>query len=210
MYILSEFTLLIIILIGIFNFNNDILNIIKFIPIFINLIVSFNRKVDINLRLGIISTIIADVFFLLFDIHLYGVLFFFIGQIFYYLYLNNSKNKFIYFLMFLNIIGVLIFKNMIIEACFYGLLEIINIYKCHKLSRKDKKINKFKYGLILLLLCDITIGLRQLFTLDNNIKLILDASEWLFYIPSQILVVLYIDSNKKIKKYILKKYSDIK
>lgn len=193
LYIFIELLILLVILIGKFFINESILNIIKFISILINLIVVINKKS--YLKICIFFTLIADLFFLIIDNHSIGISIFILVQVLYYLYLNN--NKILLNISFINILIVLILQNKIlmIESIIYGVIQLINIYNYHKESKINKKLNILKYSLILLFLCDLSILFKSIIKI-NIFNITLDIVEWLFYIISQMIVTIYIKSNK--------------
>lgn len=195
LYIFIELLILFIILLGKLFINESILNIIKFIPIIINLIVIFNKKNN-YLKLCIFFTLIADLFFLIIDIHSIGISFFILVQVFYFLYLKDNKKLFIF--SFINIIISLILQNniLLIESILYGIIQLINIYNYHKETKINKKINILKYSLILLFLCDLSILFKSIINKDIFI-ITLDIVEWLFYIISQMIVTIYIIKSNK-------------
>ena len=195
LYIFIELLILFIILLGKLFINESILNIIKFIPIIINLIVIFNKKNN-YLKLCIFFTLIADLFFLIIDIHSIGISFFILVQVFYFLYLKDNKKLFIF--SFINIIISLILQNniLLIESILYGIIQLINIYNYHKETKINKKKNILKYSLILLFLCDLSILFKSIINKDIFI-ITLDIVEWLFYIISQMIVTIYIIKSNK-------------
>ena len=195
LYIFIELLILFIILLGKLFINESILNIIKFIPIIINLIVIFNKKNN-YLKLCIFFTLIADLFFLIIYIHSIGISFFILVQVFYFLYLKDNKKLFIF--SFINIIISLILQNniLLIESILYGIIQLINIYNYHKETKINKKINILKYSLILLFLCDLSILFKSIINKDIFI-ITLDIVEWLFYIISQMIVTIYIIKSNK-------------
>lgn len=194
LYIFIELLILLVILIGKFFIKESILNIIKFIPILINLIVVINKKS--YLKLCIFFTLIADLFFLIIDNHSIGISIFILVQVLYYLYLKD--NKLLLNISFINILIVLILQNKIlmIESIIYGLIQLINIYNYHKESKINKKINILKYSLILLFLCDLSILFKSIIKI-NIFIITLDIVEWLFYIISQMIVTIYIIKSNK-------------
>lgn len=194
LYIFIELLILLVILIGKFFINESILNIIKFIPILINLIVVINKKS--YLKICIFFTLIADLFFLIIDNHSIGISIFILVQVLYYLYLKD--NKLLLNISFINILVVLILQNKIlmIESIIYGLIQLINIYNYHKESKINKKLNILKYSLILLFLCDLSILFKSIIKI-NIFNITLDIVEWLFYIISQMIVTIYIIKSNK-------------
>ena len=194
LYILLQLVFLALIVICKINISDvTLLNVLKFLPIILNLFFSFSKKVDSKLRFGLLVTVIADYCFLFMHECALGISFFVLVQITYYLYLNQSKNRLLVFLSVINLILVFILKKdlLIFEAIIYFSLIIFNIIKSNKISKLDKNIKLVKYSLILLLLCDLCIGVKYVFSLSNNFEILLDLLEWLFYIPSQTILLVY-------------------
>lgn len=194
LYIFTEFLFLVLIIINKLSVGDIFLiSIFKFVPILLNILFSFIKKVDEKLRFALLVTAIADFIFLFIDNCTLGISFFVLVQIIYYLYLSKSKNKVILFLSLINIMLVFLFqeKLLIIESIIYSLFILVNIFKSCKLSKTDKEIKLVKYSLILLLLCDLCIGVKYIFDLNNNLEILLNILEWLFYIPSQMVLVIY-------------------
>ena len=191
LYILTEIVFLIFILIGINKIdNNIILNILKLLPILTNLVFSLSKKIDIKLRMVLIITVIADYIFYFLDNCLIGMYIFVLIQLLIYIYLYKTNYKLLITIGLLDIILIIIFKDkaLYINAIFYFLLSLINIIKSYKLSKKESNIKVLTYSLILLLLCDICIGINYL---TNNSYLLVSILEWLFYIPSQVVLTIY-------------------
>ena len=191
LYIFIEFTLLILfILFKILKFSNEILNIFRIIPIIINLLVVFNKNVNRRLKLALIISLIADIFFLYVNSCPLGISLFIVVQLIYHFYLNNKNNSFIFLLSILNILLVLKlnYKILIIEGVIYGIISILNITKATILSKNDNSIKYFKYSLIILFLCDICILTKFIY---KDI-FIIDILERLFYNTSQVILVIYV------------------
>ncbi len=198
-YLLLQLIFLILFVIGKVN-NTEILilNIFKYLPILLNLLFSFTKRIDVRLKLGLLFTAIADYCFLFINNYTLGVAFFILVQTFYYLYIRKSREKILIFFSTLNIVLVLVFNEnlLIVEAIIYSIFMISNILKLFKLSKLDNDIKLLKYSLILLLLCDLCIAIKYVFNLNYNIRIILDLVEWICYIPSQVILIIY--SLKKI------------
>ena len=191
LYILTEIVLLIMILIG-FNKidNNIILNILKLLPIITNLVFSLYKKININLRIILIVTVIADYIFFFLNNCLVGMMLFILIQLLIYIYLYKTDYKLLITTCLIDIILLIIFKNKLlyINAIFYFFISLNNIIKSYKLSKKDSNIKILNYSLIILLLCDICILIKFL---TNNYNYLLNMLELLFYIPSQVLLTIY-------------------
>lgn len=192
-YILLQLISLILIINKISVGNVLFLSIYKFVPILLNLLFCFSKKVNSKLRLAIFFTAIADFCFLFINNCVLGISFFVLVQLVYYLYMKESNNKLLFILSFINILLACFFakKILYLEVGIYAILILTNIIKASKLSKKDKDYNLLKISLILLLLCDLCIGVKYVFNLGKNIDVYVDTFEWLFYIPSQIILEIY-------------------
>lgn len=194
LYVFIEFLLLILIIVGSISFDNlFFFNIIKFLPTLITLLFSLSNKNDKRLRFSFLMATIAAFCFLLLDDCTLGISLFVIVQIFNLLYLTNSKKKVLLILSIINLISVFIFnsKILLIEVLIYTLLISFNIFKSFKLEKKDINFSLVKKSLIFLLICDICIAVKFLFSLSTNIELIVNLTEWIFYVASQILMAIY-------------------
>ena len=194
LYMILQLFSLTLIIINKINFGNVLfLNIYKFVPILLNLLLCISKKVNSKLRLVIFFTTIADFCFLFINNCVLGISFFVLVQLIYYLYMKESNNKLLFVLSFINILLAWFFakKILYLEVGIYAILILTNIIKASKLSKKDKDYNLLKISLILLLLCDLCIGVKYVFNLGKNIDVYVDIFEWLFYIPSQIILVIY-------------------
>lgn len=194
LYILLQLIFLVLIVVCKINVSDVLLlNIFKFAPVILNLLFSFSKKVDNRLRFGLLAAAVADYCFSFMNNCTLGVSFFVLVQIAYYSYLKRSKNTILIFLSVINLVLVFIFKEdlLIVETIIYSLLSVLNIFTSNKLSKTDKSIKLVKHSLILLLLCDLCIGIRYIFDLSNDFELLFELLEWLFYIPSQIVLLVY-------------------
>lgn len=195
LYIFIQIICMIFICIGNFNFSNVyLLELVKYLLILINLMVCTNKKINIKLKLIFLFIAIADLFFLFFDSCLLGTVFFIIVQLLYMDYLINIKNKYIYLLPIINLVFALIFKEKIIilESVIYGILLFSNILLINKKEETNNSKQILKKSLCFLLICDIIIASRFIFSFESNFILnILDSFEWIFYLISQIYLVIY-------------------
>ena len=194
LYILFQLVFLILIVIFKMNINSIfLLNIFKILPIILNLLFSFTKKINSKLRLALFFKMIADLSFLFMNNCVLGISFFLLIQLIYYSYINKSNNKLVFILSFINILlGLLLNKQILyFEVGVYLLLILVNILRSYKLSKTNKNIKLVSYSLLLLLLFDLCIGIKYIFNLNHNIEIIFDMLEWIFYIPSQIIIVVY-------------------
>ena len=197
-YLLVEILLLIIYILLRLNITNiTIISVIKFLPIFINFIFCLYRKIDRKLLFALFFTLLADFNFMFPFNNCLGVAFFVLVQVIYCIYLTN-KYYLLILLSLINIIFVLIFdrKILIIETVIYALLIISNIIRIFFLSKKSNNLKIFFYSILLLLCCDLSILIKQKFTIGIDLEVLFDILEWIFYIPSQIFLVLYSNKNK--------------
>lgn len=191
-YIFTEITLLFLFCIT-RPFTNDIcyLQKINLLPILINFIYIFPKKVDKRLKISLTLPLVADYIFLYTPNKTLGISCFILIQIGYYLYLRKKPKNTLYLFGLCNIvISFLSNKLLKIEGIIYALLSITNIYFVCKKSLKEKKEKRLKYGLILLAICDTCIATKYFFKKENS-KWILDIIERICYTISQLLLLLY-------------------
>ena len=176
--------------------------------------------------IAIFCTLLAD-FFLLFTVHYpIGIFIFCIVQLLYHFYLFGS-NKLAQYLIIpsLGTVIVLLFLNVspmwvtylqanvavVVPACFYILLLLINIVTCVFSKRvKGKQRFLLLLGFLLLFVCDLQVGYSNIYdTLDvANHSLLRKLYEisclgmWIFYLPSQILLISNLNSNIKQRNFI--------
>jgi len=182
----------------------------------------------ICLRVALFFTIISDLFILLLDYYLYGVLTFIIVQQLYGIKIDIEEepkdlrvNK-EFLQVLLPRIGIQIFvtaiicillngkgfilEKLLIITVFYFISLVTNVFRAVKLAFYGKKECSnwlFAIGMILFLLCDISVGLFNLseyVTLYDEMNVILYSISsilmWTFYAPSQVLIALSAKSNK--------------
>ncbi|MBR2070275.1 MAG: hypothetical protein IJ981_02500 [Clostridia bacterium] len=154
-------------------------------------------------------TLLADYFLLVKnDNYLLGVSLFVIVQIFYRLRLilvfdkDNKANVKPYITAFCVFATVIIaFKDkLIVVVLTYFLFLLSNVIKafCITYKTKSKRALAFLVGLVLLALCDVCVGLSNLWQyvkITRQISRIMAVSSrlsWVFYLPSQVLVSLSI------------------
>lgn len=195
LYLFIQILCMILICIGNFKFSNlYLLELLKILPILVNLIMCFNKKINIKLKFILLFIIIADFFFLFLNSSVYGIALFVFVQIIFLDYLKKIKHKFIYLLPVTNLVIVYFFKEkmIVLEGIIYGILLLSNIILVTKNIRKNNSERILKKSLLFLLLCDIFIVVEFIFTFQNEIILnILDIFQWLFYFISQIYFVIY-------------------
>lgn len=187
------------------------------ILVFVNSLITGNNALsskDLHLlQIGLIITLIADIFLLILDSHyILGLLLFSIVQLIYsfryeFINLKSTIRNFTVIFLSLFIIYLIVNKLIIdleflyIMGLFYGLCLLNSVIKAAKAYRNRlfPKPNRhlILIGMILFLLCDINVGLYNILgsmairnrTL-NIIYNISSISMWLFYLPSQVLLSL--------------------
>lgn len=169
----------------ILNFNNVFF---KLLPIIINLlfIAILTKKINKNILLLFLFVFIADITFSIGNNCISGIAIFTIVQYFYYLIIKNKKINYILLLiLFLNVILTMFssVQNLkIFEVILYVGFSIYNIIQS-TFKNKNKYILT---SLILLFLCDICIGLK-----DITATGIFNTIEYLFYFSSQTILLMY-------------------
>lgn len=195
LYIFIQMLCMILICIGSFKFPNMyLLELLKFFPILLNLIMCFNRKINIKLKLILLFVVLADFAFLFLNSCVYGISLFVFVQIIYMDYLINIKHKEVYLMPFVNfgIVCILNQKLILIEGIIYGILLFFNIMLVTKNIKKSNSKTLLKKSLLFLLICDVFIALKYIIEFKNqSIFNILDIIEWSFYLISQIYFVIY-------------------
>lgn len=188
--------------------TNISMNIIKYISIglcfLISLISNENviNKRDINLlRLGMFFTLIADLFLVILDYHIAGVLTFSVVQMIYITrYTEGESNHIIksligaFILMSISYFGInrylMKFEYLILIGFFYSICILISIVKSIEAGNKNIYPNLNKnmliWGMILFALCDLNVALARIESIHN----ISSSLIWIFYLPSQVLLSL--------------------
>ena len=111
-YIFVQMLCMILICIGNFRFQNIyFLELLKFLPILLNLIMCFNKNINKKLKIILLFVVLADFVFLFLNSCVYGLSLFIIVQIIYADYLINIKHKEVYLIPFANFILVCILKQ---------------------------------------------------------------------------------------------------
>ena len=162
------------------------------------------------LRAGLLLTVIADLFLLVFQYFTLGVSVFSVVQIIYSIRYDAGSVYSIlrnYLIIFLCIIASYLIVNFYIIkieflyaiALFYAFGLVINVVKAIKASKNGLFPSPNKYmivlGMILFLLCDINVGLFN--TIAQQFSNTSYVLIWFFYLPSQVLLSL---SGWKIKR----------
>lgn len=164
---------------------------LNILPILLNTLYIFPKKIDERLKIAIILPFVADYIFLYTTNITLGISCFILIQISYHLYLQQNNNNTLYGIGILNIMLSLITnKLLIVEGIIYGFLSITNLFLVCKKSQADKRKNYLKYALLLLALCDTCIVIKY-FLKNNQMKVLLDIIERIFYNISQLIFVFF-------------------
>ncbi len=204
--------------------NFELSSILKFISIFLCFVITivfyiFNRKNKdcFILMTAFLFTVIADVFLLFTDQFLFGVLSFCVVQIIYLYRIHcivpNLSKYHLFLRMFVTIVVLLLMNLFSIKVdfllcvtVFYFINFVGNIVllgvlrlKSHQLvsRRYPVYLTRFFLGMILFILCDVSVGLYNLsyyVNLSGNIYdfvvLIASFGMWGFYLPGQVCIAL--------------------
>lgn len=176
------------------------------------------------MRVALTFTVLADLFILILEIYEPGLICFIVVQICYLIRVRYHKPRkwsrnLIAFFIALAICRVLrvSFDLLLVLTCFYSISIVRNVIEtivhylesCHQsdrltsttLSKKQSKL--FMLGMILFLLCDINVGINNMasYVVVNgatyqNLFQFASIAMWLFYLPSQVLLVLSANEKK--------------
>lgn len=150
------------------------------------------------LQIGLFITCLADLCLIIFDYYTLGVALFCLVQIIYTLRYSKTSPKIIlkrFILVFLSILTIYIitgfyFKNLDILYIF-ALFYVVCLSSSVLCGVKNKYPSPIKYmvmfGMILFLLCDINVALRNIPALNYQFSVVLI---FIFYLPSQLLLAL--------------------
>ena len=165
-------------------------------------------------QISFIFTLISDYFLLINsneNNNLYGVSFFIIVQLIYFIYIEYIKKDKMSFLLSLSIravitilvIIILKFQNFdrlsILSACYFIEL-LMNFITSFGLIKMNKFYLIFTIGLLLFIGCDVSVGLYNLDILEAESKILVGNLMWTFYLPSQVLIAfsIFVDSRKNV------------
>lgn len=195
-----------------------------------------NKSISYTIKAAMLFTLISDLFILILDYYLFGVLTFMLVQLLYNyrISLYNSRTAAQYYKksgLFKSSKAVLIFARWIIAqvtaaACICVVLNLLGVEMEALLiagavyftglvintvravitvikGSRDQGMIMFAAGLVFFLLCDINVGLfnltgfidipQNIYSFIYNISSVL---MWIFYAPSQALIVLSIEKSK--------------
>ena len=192
LFIISEiFIYFIFIILDILNINSTY---IKYLGIIFCFIYSFNSRNKL-FRLSTLFTLIADLFLLVLDSNYeLGVTSFIVVQIIYVILLNgldtNYFKQFLFLRLFILVIGLVILylTNSLSMLNVLVIIYFSNLFVSAIESFLTK--NKLLFiGLSLFVCCDVCVGLHNL-NVSNFIYNFATFMMWVFYLPSQVLIVL--------------------
>lgn len=162
---------------------------------------SINTKDLKLLQMGMFFTLIADLFLVILDYHIAGVITFSIVQMVYITRYTEGKSykiikRLIEVFILISITCFLInryiikIEFLIAVGLFYSICILISILESIKAAKKgiypNLNKNMIVWGMILFALCDLNVGLSRIESIHNiSSKLI-----WIFYLPSQVLLSL--------------------
>lgn len=188
------------------------INIIKYIGIILCFILSLitNSKDHIIdsrlLQIGMLFTTFADLALVILENYIIGVMLFTIVQLIYIARYTRDRFKIVFnkllvvFIIILSsyfIISGLIIKTSFILipiGLFYAVCLMVSVAKAIVISRENSYLNPNKYmialGMVLFLLCDMSIGVAYILRNANmlNLSYLFSNLIWIFYLPSQILL----------------------
>ncbi len=202
-------------------------NYLKFMGIMICFVISLllysknTNKIDITcLRGALLFTVFSDLFILILDYYMIGLVTFCIVQLLYLIRLSHWrkqmgvggeiwKNLMRNGLITMAVLGIFIKSQIELEAIviissLYFISIVFNVIDAVLIAIHSKKSKQilFAVGMVSFLLCDINVGLFNLsdfVTIDGGLfsKLYSFATiaMWMFYLPAQVIIVLSGDSN---------------
>lgn len=160
----------------------------------------FNKKEGRFVSIGLMFTLLADIFLVLLDKYLYGVAVFIVAQLCYAVYLTYISGKklpaeilkrIVPAIVVSGITAALGFKGNIILPAAYAVCIGINIAHSVELyiQKPTKNHRLLMVGFIVFVLGDICVGLRHMPFIAESIAPVLYFITWISYPPSQILVL---------------------
>lgn len=175
-----------------------------------------NKSISLYLKWALFFTLISDLFILLMDRYLYGVLTFIIVQQLYSLMLCQKKgqNYAVWIILQVFAAGMICYALFLLKvepdallvACmFYFICILTNTVRALSTAisdKRDKGMILYAVGMLLFLLCDINVGLFNLTSFialpDHIYHVIYSISTilmWTFYAPAQVLIALSVRDN---------------
>ena len=173
------------------------------VVIFLESFIYFRQwsKENLIVRIGFFFTLCADYLMTYLNKHyILSICFFFLAQLSYFIlinflfskmYLISSIISYCCLVVLLIVIGSIlkVLDPLSITAIIYISLSLTNIIYLIRIKNKTNSIKKFLLGLILFLLCDLCIGLRNIGLKDGMFIEIISECIWIFYAPSQMILV---------------------
>ena len=186
------------------DYNNFLVLFYFIIVIFIHSFIDFKEwtKGHIIFRFAFLFTLCADYLMTYLDsFYELSIIFFFFAQLSYFIFINyNFKNVNLKssIIIYLSLVTTLIIIGSILElinlltiiAIIYFSLSLTNIIYLLKIKNKGLKNHLFLLGLVLFLLCDTCIGLQNVGISNVKITDLFSHLVWIFYAPSQMILVL--------------------
>jgi len=168
----------------------------------------FKKKESRFVSIGLMFTLLADVFLVLLNKYLYGVAIFIIAQLCYAVYLTYISDKKIIAELLKRIIPAAVaslityalgFKGNIVLPAAYAVCIGVNIAHSIELQIKmpSKKHLLLMTGFIVFVIGDICVGLRHMPFVSESVASVLYLITWISYPPSQIMVLMSAQQEKK-------------
>lgn len=172
------------------------------VSIFLSTLIDYDRwnKIFILTRIVFFLTICADYFMTyLNNYYEISLVFFILVQLSYFVIIkmissqNHIKSSIIIYLSIVSLLVIFAHFTSLINllnllSILYYSLSIINIVNLVRIKEKNRYINCFLIGLILFLLCDTCIGLRNIGITNAKFINIISVLIWIFYASSQIIL----------------------
>ncbi len=160
----------------------------------------FNKKESRFVSIGLMFTLLADIFLVLLNKYLYGVAVFIVVQLCYTVYLAHISDKKISTELLKRIIPavaaslittILGFQGNIILPAAYAVCIGINIAHAVELQiqKPSRKHLILMIGFIVFVIGDICVGLRHMSFITEEIAGVLYLITWLSYPPSQLMIL---------------------
>lgn len=168
----------------------------------------FKKKESRFVSIGLMFTLLADVSLVLLNKYLYGVAIFIIAQLCYAVYLTYISDKKISEELLKRIIPAAVaslityalgFKGNIVLPAAYAVCIGVNIAHSIELQIKmpSKKHLLLMTGFIVFVIGDICVGLRHMPFVSESVASVLYLITWISYPPSQIMVLMSAQQEKK-------------
>jgi len=198
------------------DYDNFLVLFYFIIVIFIHSFIDFKEwtKGHIIYRFAFLFTLCADYLMTYLDsFYELSIIFFFFAQLSYFIFINynfknvNLKSSIIIYLSLVTTLIIIgssleLINLLTIIAIVYFSLSLTNIIYLLRIKNKGIKNYLFLLGLVLFLLCDTCIGLQNVGISNVKITDLFSHLVWIFYAPSQMILVLTLTNYyKKGDKY---------